>query len=52
MNCPIRMSVIDSQQLLKIENIVTVPGEIYPESGLRMIEIDIPGIGISRYIFY
>lgn len=50
MKCPIRISAIDSQQLLNIENVVTVPGEIYPEFGLRMIEIDIPNVGVSRYV--
>lgn len=39
LNVPIETRVLDSVQLSEIENVVTVPGEVYPETGLRLVQV-------------
>ncbi|XP_025831649.1 alanine--tRNA ligase, mitochondrial isoform X2 [Agrilus planipennis] len=38
-NTDVRVSEIDSQELLSFDDVVMVPGEIYPETGIRLVEI-------------
>ncbi|XP_045470743.1 alanine--tRNA ligase, mitochondrial [Harmonia axyridis] len=40
--------IIDSQKLLEYDDIITVPGEIYPEENLRLVEIKEKDRVISR----
>lgn len=42
---PITTAIINSQDLMSIEEVTTVPGEIYPEKNLRLVEIDLLGAG-------
>lgn len=37
---PIQNRLIDSQKLLELENVTLVPGEVYPETGLRILDIE------------
>lgn len=36
---PVNVQNINSQDLLTMDNITVVPGEVYPESGIRLIDI-------------
>ncbi|XP_063706925.1 alanine--tRNA ligase, mitochondrial [Culicoides brevitarsis] len=35
----VRIDVIDEQKLLSMSDVVTVPGEIYPDTGLRLVQV-------------
>ncbi|XP_022915233.1 alanine--tRNA ligase, mitochondrial isoform X2 [Onthophagus taurus] len=37
---PVKTSEVDSLELLTHDNITMVPGEVYPEAGIRLVEID------------
>jgi hypothetical protein len=48
----VETSIIDSQRLLEIKNVTTVPGEVYPETGLRLVDIkSLNDELFSRYFF-
>lgn len=39
-NVPVKMELINSQQLLQLNNVTLIPGEVYPENGIRLININ------------
>ncbi|XP_030033586.2 alanine--tRNA ligase, mitochondrial [Manduca sexta] len=41
-NAPVETRVIDSVQLSREDSVVTVPGETYPETGLRLVTVQPP----------
>lgn len=36
---PVQIKIINSQELLALDGVTVIPGEIYPEDGIRLIEI-------------
>lgn len=40
LSVPIQNRLINSQELLQLENVTLVPGEVYPETGLRVLDIE------------
>lgn len=43
----VKISEIDGQMLTSLDNVTVVPGEIYPETGIRLVEIETEGF-LSR----
>lgn len=37
---PIRKRIVNSQELLALDGLTLIPGEIYPDDGIRLIEIN------------
>lgn len=44
---PVRISEINSQELLRYDVVTLIPGEIYPETGIRIVEVQNSGF-VSR----
>jgi alanyl-tRNA synthetase len=45
---PVKIDVLDSQQLASLDNVTLIPGEVYPESGIRIVEVEGPEGFLSR----
>jgi alanyl-tRNA synthetase len=45
---PVACDTIDSKRLLQLDNVTLVPGEIYPETDLRLLRIEAPTLSSAE----
>jgi hypothetical protein len=47
---PIKQYMVSSNQFFSLENVALVPGEVYPEEEIRIIEVEADGLLTSRLV--
>jgi hypothetical protein len=45
---PVKQYTVSSSQFFSLENVTLVPGEVYPEEEIRIIEVEADGLLTSR----
>jgi hypothetical protein len=47
---PVKQYTVSSSQFFSLEKVTLVPGEVYPEEEIRIIEIEADGLLMSRLV--
>jgi hypothetical protein len=47
---PVKRYTVASSEFFSLENIILVPGEVYPEKDIHIIEVEADGLLISRLL--
>lgn len=47
---PVKQYTVSSNQFFSLENVTLVPGEVYPEEEIRVIEVEADGLLTSRLV--
>ena len=47
---PVKRRTVSADELLSLENVTLVPGEVYPEEGIHIIEVEAGGLLTSRSV--
>jgi hypothetical protein len=48
---PVKRYTVSADRLLCLENVTLVPGEVYPEEEIHIIEVEAGGLFTSRLVF-
>ena len=47
---PVKRRTVSADELFSVENVTLVPGEVYPEEGIHIIEVEAEGLLTSRSV--
>jgi len=47
---PVKRRTVSADELFSLENVTFVPGEVYPEEGIHIIEVTAEGLLTSRSV--
>jgi hypothetical protein len=47
---PVRRRTVSADEFFSLENVTLVPGEVYPEVGIHIIEVKADGLLTSRLV--
>lgn len=48
---PVKRYTVSADELFSLENVTLVPGEVYPEEKIHIIEVEADGLFTSRLVF-
>lgn len=48
---PVKRYTVSADELFSLENVTLVPGEVYPEERIHIIEVEADGLLTSRLVF-
>jgi hypothetical protein len=48
---PVKRYTVSADELFSLKNVTLVPGEVYPEKEIHIIEVEADGLLTSRLVF-